>query len=226
MIKAKYIAKTNLQAQKTGREKFYTYLWLGLPLLLLLAFMANYTFSTNTYITRARRALSAGDTVLGFELYMTAVNRGDMRAMSGVIAARRHWNPAQYQRFIALVERKAGVGEPVFQNVLGEMYANGYGVRQDFNTGVEWLRKAAEKGNENALYNMGVCYLNGYGVFVDQKEAARWFEKAQKAGNPLAADRLAEIRALQARAQAESLPVKTAASKYEKPSGKKQNKKI
>lgn len=221
MLKAKHIAKTNLQAQKTGREKFYTYLWLGLPLLLLLAFMVNYTFGTNTYITRARRALSSGDTVLGFELYMTAVNRGDMRAMSGVIAARRHWSPAQYQRFIALVERKAGAGDPVFQNVLGEMYANGYGVRQDFNTGVEWLRKAAEKGNENALYNMGVCYLNGYGVFVDQNEAARWFEKAQKAGNLLAEQRLAEIRALRARTQNEGQPPKAGALKDEKSSGKK-----
>jgi len=45
--------------------------------------------------------------------------------------------------------------------------------------------KAAERGNLDALGNLGVLYLNGEGVPApDDKKAAELFEKGARAGNP------------------------------------------
>jgi hypothetical protein len=48
----------------------------------------------------------------------------------------------------------------------------------------EFLRfkKAAEQGDAQAQFNLGVCYANGRGVAKDEKEAAKWFQKAAEQG--------------------------------------------
>ena len=38
------------------------------------------------------------------------------------------------------------------------MYEEGRGVEQDYATAVEWFRKAADQGDANAQYNLGVMY--------------------------------------------------------------------
>nr|WP_304302254.1 hypothetical protein [Chromatium okenii] len=40
-------------------------------------------------------------------------------------------------------------------------YANGDGVAQDEAQAVVWYRKAAEQGDTDAQYNIGVMYTNG-----------------------------------------------------------------
>ena len=52
------------------------------------------------------------------------------------------------------------------------MYDNGRGVLQDYKEAVKWYRLAAEQGNANAQYNLGVMYDNGEGVPQDYKEAS------------------------------------------------------
>src|SRR5262245_9693658 len=48
---------------------------------------------------------------------------------------------------------------------------------------VEAYRKAAEKGDVDAAYNLGVLYATGKGVKKDEKEAAKWYEKAAAKGD-------------------------------------------
>ena len=69
---------------------------------------------------------------------------------------------------------------------LGQLYANGWGVRRDYTEAVAWYRKAADQGLATAQYNLGVAYANGDGVLQDDAEAARWYRLAADQGYPAA----------------------------------------
>jgi len=43
---------------------------------------------------------------------------------------------------------------------------------------VKWYRKAAERNDPHAQYNLGVCYAHGQGVEKDEVEAVKWYRKA------------------------------------------------
>jgi TPR repeat protein len=55
------------------------------------------------------------------------------------------------------------------------MYRTGEGVPQDYAEVVWWLRVAAEQGEAQAQYNLGVMYESGSGVRGDYTEAHMWF---------------------------------------------------
>ena len=69
-------------------------------------------------------------------------------------------------------------------NNLGVAYHNGHGVEQDQKKGVEWFRKAADKGLAHAMYNLGNAYNSGRGVKRDRLEAQKWYKKAADLGHP------------------------------------------
>ncbi len=56
------------------------------------------------------------------------------------------------------------------------MYRNGHGVPQGYAEAMGWWRKAAEQGNANAQYNLGLIYKNGQGVPQDEAQAYMWFK--------------------------------------------------
>jgi TPR repeat protein len=80
------------------------------------------------------------------------------------------------------------------QNDLGQAYADGLGVTQDYGAAAEWYRKAAAQGQPIAEYNLGRCYENGRGVPKDLKAAADWYTKAATQGVEPAKQRLAALR--------------------------------
>ncbi len=49
------------------------------------------------------------------------------------------------------------------------------------NKAEQW-RKAAEQGDAEAQYNLGLCYEDGEGVTRDLCEAAKWWRKAAEQG--------------------------------------------
>ena len=76
------------------------------------------------------------------------------------------------------VERKAKLGDADAQFILGVMYANGRGVRQDDAQAVSWYRKAAEQGNAAAQSNLGFMYATGQGVRQNMSIAKEWYGKS------------------------------------------------
>ena len=48
---------------------------------------------------------------------------------------------------------------------------------------VEFYRKAAEKGDAEAMFNLGVMYAKGRGVGKDEKKAVEWYQKAADKGH-------------------------------------------
>ena len=69
------------------------------------------------------------------------------------------------------------------QFIIGEMYYNGLGVKEDHAEAAIWIRKAAEQGNSEAQYVIGKMYYNGWGVIEDRTEAIIWFRKAADQGH-------------------------------------------
>ncbi|MCU7919420.1 MAG: sel1 repeat family protein [Candidatus Thiodiazotropha sp. (ex Epidulcina cf. delphinae)] len=61
---------------------------------------------------------------------------------------------------------------------LGVLYLYGKGVGRDSDTGIEWLRQAAESGSYLAANELGQIYLSGKDVTRDEAEAIKWLELA------------------------------------------------
>ena len=47
----------------------------------------------------------------------------------------------------------------------------------------KWYKKAADQGDADAQYQLGVFYENGYGVTQDKEQAMQWYKKAAEQGN-------------------------------------------
>jgi TPR repeat protein len=61
---------------------------------------------------------------------------------------------------------------------LGNTYDLGHGVEQDKEEAVKWWRKAADKGDTDAMVRLGNAYDHGNGVEQDKEEAIKWWRKA------------------------------------------------
>jgi TPR repeat protein len=57
---------------------------------------------------------------------------------------------------------------------------------------LQWQMDRAEKGSDNAQFELGVRYLDGKGVEKDPKKARKWLEASAKQGNADAKKKLAE----------------------------------
>jgi len=66
---------------------------------------------------------------------------------------------------------------------LGNMYANGKGVKRNYKEAVKLLKLAAEKGLPSAFYNLGAHYRQGQGVEQDYKTAIEFYWVAAKLGH-------------------------------------------
>lgn len=71
---------------------------------------------------------------------------------------------------------------PMPNIILGGMYYNGHGVKQDYKKAFEWYTKSANQGYGMAQFNLGVMYANGQGVKQNLHTANQWFAKACENG--------------------------------------------
>ncbi len=62
----------------------------------------------------------------------------------------------QYKQAFPVCAKAAVQGDTKAQHLLGLMYANGKGVKQDHTAALKWWRKAAEQGDAPAQYVLGV----------------------------------------------------------------------
>ena len=70
-------------------------------------------------------------------------------------------------------------GSAMAQRVLGKRYAMGVrGLTQDMEKAVFWLQKAADRGDGEAQYMLGVIYSQGTGIPQDWVQAHMWFSLA------------------------------------------------
>jgi len=88
---------------------------------------------------------------------------------------------ALWDSAIATVRPLAEKGDAAAQTQLGHMYEFGEGVPRDSNQAALWHRKAADQGNEEAQYMLGVLYDAGWPN--DKEQAVIWYRKAADQGS-------------------------------------------
>ncbi|KAG0365196.1 hypothetical protein BGX24_004237 [Mortierella sp. AD032] len=87
----------------------------------------------------------------------------------------------------------ATLGDRAAQVALGDIYRDGEGVDQDYQTAMDWYLKAADQGHHDAQYNIGVLYDYGRGVPRDYTQAMAWYLKAANQGNADAQNSLGSL---------------------------------
>jgi TPR repeat protein len=103
--------------------------------------------------------------------------------------------PAFSQTEYEAAKARAEAGDDYAQTWLGDMYANGTGVVQNYQEAVKWYRLAAGQGKVDAQYNLGVMYANGEGVVQNSSRAYVWFSVAAAQGMTRAAAERDNVRA-------------------------------
>ncbi len=78
--------------------------------------------------------------------------------------------------------------------LLGELYNQGLGVKQDPKRALEWYRLAANEGDAHAMASLGLMAMDGRGQPKDPKAGRVWLEKAAAKGEATAAYNLALIQ--------------------------------
>ena len=58
--------------------------------------------------------------------------------------------------------------------------------KYNYSEAFKFCSVAAEQGNAEAQFNLGVMYDNGQGVKQDYFKAVEWYQKAAEQGHPLA----------------------------------------
>ncbi|OAQ25699.1 HCP-like protein [Linnemannia elongata AG-77] len=77
-------------------------------------------------------------------------------------------------------------GDTMDQVALGDMYRTGQGVQQDYQTAMDWYRKAADQGDSVGLRKVGVLHEHGQGVTQSYTTALEWYLRAAECGHPAA----------------------------------------
>lgn len=96
------------------------------------------------------------------------------------------YNPSDYNYAYHYFYQAAQKGDPIAEDNLGKIYADGRGVPQDEASAVTWYTKAAQQHNPDAALNLGVAKLYGRGTDQSETEACQWFNVAKNEGNSYA----------------------------------------
>jgi TPR repeat protein len=97
-----------------------------------------------------------------------------------------------YPRAAAALKPFSGWHDPEAQAALGDMYANGLGVKEDDAKAFALATASANTGLAYAETLLGTLYQQGKGTNVDDTQAAFWFRQAALQGNADAQTKLGE----------------------------------
>jgi TPR repeat protein len=86
--------------------------------------------------------------------------------------------PPPKSKDLHAVQTQASQGDAEAQNSLGELYAKGMGMPQDYAQARAWYEKAAAQGHPLAQNNLAELYFAGLGVPQDYVRAYMWVNLA------------------------------------------------
>ena len=87
----------------------------------------------------------------------------------------------------------ADQGHPEAQFEIGQMFAQGLGIGQQFEEAAHWYLLAAKQGHAKAQFHLGFLYAHGQGVEQDYLKAYQWYRISEQCGYPLAKKNVALI---------------------------------
>jgi len=93
----------------------------------------------------------------------------------------------RYLTALTEATKRAQQNDPVAMTLLGEIYANGYGVGRDDSKAAQWYKLAAAHGDRNALFALAMFNFEGRAGPRNLAEGARLLDAAAKLGHSAAA---------------------------------------
>jgi TPR repeat protein len=115
-----------------------------------------------------------------------AAERGDPAAARDISSRLRNGEAIEVDetKIATALQAQADVGDAESMRALGPMLIGGRGVKQDPPTGLDLLRRAADKGSTGAEIDLSQLYLNGApGVPKNRPEAMKWLAASANHGN-------------------------------------------
>jgi TPR repeat protein len=85
-----------------------------------------------------------------------------------IVEVQDQMNDDTRKKVFKVFQTGADLGDASSMFNLGQGYANGLGVAQDYDKAREWFEKAADKGHAGAMVNLGVTYEKGNPVLPGQ----------------------------------------------------------
>lgn len=85
-------------------------------------------------------------------------------------------------RYKAFLEKKAKQGDLRSQTDLGDCYKNGL-FGQNIPEAIKWYTMAANQGDVDAQYNLGLIYADVKYKSIDDAKALKWFTEAANQGD-------------------------------------------
>jgi len=81
---------------------------------------------------------------------------------------------------------------------LSTIYRDGFktDIKVDDAQAVKYLKKAAELGQPDAMYELGERYDKGHGIVANSQEAVKWIKKAADAGHSKAKSYFGNLKQL------------------------------
>lgn len=70
----------------------------------------------------------------------------------------------------AMTQFESAAGDTYAMRRLGRCYLRGRGVKEDTNEYVKWIRKAADSGDEAAMFEMGDIYFSGHYLYYEKPQ--------------------------------------------------------
>jgi uncharacterized protein len=83
------------------------------------------------------------------------------------------------------ITSKAANGDPTYQFILGQMYAEGSQVPQNYNEAIKWTHRAAIRNNRNAQCYLGYLYLEKIGL-IKRAASSRWYRETSESFQTIA----------------------------------------
>jgi TPR repeat protein len=126
--------------------------------------------------------------VIDQKIHQAAVVAGNPAAQYalGVMCEERAQAPEAFRWY----ELAADHGHAEAMDRIGDLYAYGRGMQQDYVAALGWYRRAAAAGSLAAVTNLGTLYLFGFGVPQNYGTAARLLELAARRGDAAAENKL------------------------------------
>ena len=112
---------------------------------------------------------------------------------SQIIQVEQLYKQKDFKAILAIIHPLAEQGDALAQALVGDMYKEGLGVKQDDVEAVKWFRQAAEQGDTDAQTLLGFSYLLGTGIQVNKALAKEWLGKACDNGDQQGCEAYGEL---------------------------------
>lgn len=127
------------------------------------------------------------DTYQGINLLEEAASKGIARAEA--LLGLAYINEGDVDEALKWTKKAAHHHDIIGETLLGGLYYNGVGVKEDWATAFKWKKIAATTHDHEydekvsfAQYHLGLAYEAGEGVRASQSEAIKWYMKSAEGG--------------------------------------------